>query len=52
VLFTFFVAVRKPAGEGVVPIDNRVNEDVLKHMVGSITQACSINVSSIESVFV
>ena len=51
-MFTFFVAAKKPDGEGVVPIDDRVNEDVLKHMIGSMTQACNINVSSIASVSV
>jgi hypothetical protein len=48
-LSAFFVAVANPAGEGVVPIDDKVNEDVLKQIFGCITQAGRTKVLSIAS---
>jgi hypothetical protein len=38
-LSAFFVTVANPSGEGVVPIDVKVNEDVLKQIFESITHA-------------
>ena len=43
----FFVAVANPAGEGVVPIDDKINEDVLKQIFGTIIQAGRTKVLSI-----
>jgi hypothetical protein len=51
-LSAFFVAVANPAGESVVPIDDKVNEDVLKQMFGIITQAGRTKVLSIANDYV
>jgi len=51
-LSAFFVAFANPAGESVVPIDDKVNEDVLKQMFGDITQAGRTKVLSIDNDYV
>lgn len=46
------VATANPVGEGVVPIEDKVKEDVLEQILGTITQAGSAEVLSIENVAV
>ena len=46
-LSLFFVTVANPAGAGVVPIDDKVKEDVFSQTLGTISQAGSTKVLSI-----
>ena len=48
-LFAFFIAAANPTGEGVVPIEVKVNEDVLEQVLGNTTQAYKLKVLSIAS---